>query len=212
VNTALMPASKMLSTFIKENITPALVAAGFKAQGKIYRRINADVIQLIEIENGKHNDAKRARFTIEVGVCFPNLLKTLATLEQFADYQALHANPTITQCVVRRRLGEFLDTPQDTWWTVSAVTNTLPAPETIMEPLLARAMPWLDSMLSLDALVTDANTKHPLTHKALHIAALAAAGQADKAATAISAYTKVRYGTAEAQAKLSQEMHKLITG
>jgi hypothetical protein len=200
----------MLNTFIKESIAPPLLAAGFKAQGKIYRRIRSNAIQLIEIENGKYNDAKRARFTLEVGVCFPNLLKAMAELESFAEYRECLDKPTISTCVVRRRLGEFLDSPQDTWWTVSAVTRTLPAPETIMTPLLERAVPWLDSMTSIDALLAEQADKHPLTHKVMRIAALGAAGKIDDATQAIAAYAKARYSTVDAQEKLSLEMQKLI--
>ncbi len=139
-----VPASKMLNAYLKREITPRLAELGFKAQGRVHRRIKDEVVQVVDIQNWKYNDPKRARFTVEVGVCHPVILRCLASHPRFSYYAQNLEKPTITECSLRQRLGFFLDSPEDRWWTVSAVTDYLPPPAEILHPLLTRAIPWLE--------------------------------------------------------------------
>ena len=188
-----VPASKMLNSFIKDAIAPALLSAGFKATGRVYRRRLADALQVVDLQNWKYNDSKRARFTIELGVCFPRLLGAVSALDAYAFYTDMLDRPGITGCNVRRRLGELMDPPTDIWWTVSATTGFVPAPDQVTTPLLAVGLPWMDSMSTLDAVVLDRARNHALDNQVMNLAALFAVGQTSAARDAASEFAKARH-------------------
>jgi hypothetical protein len=195
MTTSTVPASKMLNSYIKEQISPVLLAAGFKATGRIYRRIAGDAFQIIDIQNWKYNDSKRARFTIEVGVCFPRLLAGVSELSAYAFYKENLPKPGIAECAVRRRLCEFLDPRQDVWWTVSATTGYLPPVEEVMHPLKMAALPWMHAMSTLSALVSARTEGHALTNRVMDVAALFAVGQNIAAIEAASSLANARCPT-----------------
>lgn len=148
-----LPASKMLNDFLKKSIVPPLKDLGFAGKGRVLTRAQGDGVQVIDIQNWKYNDSKRARFTVEIGVCFPQVLAQVAKLDEFAYYLPYVSKPDIVACQVRERTGMFLDRPEDHWWTVSAVTDHVPDPAEILTPLLERGLPWLDARSTLAALV-----------------------------------------------------------
>lgn len=139
------PASKMLNDFLKKSIVPELKKLGFAGKGRVLTRAHGDGIQVIDIQNWKYNDPKRARFTVEIGVCFPQVLAQVAKLNEFAYYLPYVQKPDIVACHVRERTGFFFDNPEDHWWTVSAVTGHVPDPAEILTPLLERGLPWLNA-------------------------------------------------------------------
>lgn len=184
-----IPASKRLDAYLKQEIAPALLAAGFKASGRVHRRPVGAALQIVDIQNWKLNDARRARFTIEVGVCFPFLLQALAELETHASSTSALAKPGITECAIRRRLGRFLEPPQDAWWTVSATTDHVPPPQDILGPLTQAALPWLQAMSTLEALASAERVEHAMVHSAMRVAACFALGrttEGDEAAHALA--------------------------
>jgi hypothetical protein len=183
----------MLNAYLKDSIAPALKGAGFEATGRVYRRAAGDALQIVEIENWKYNDAKRAKFTLEVGVCFPQLLAAVSELDAYAFYKECLAKPGITVCAVRRRLGMFLNPPQDKWWTVSATTGNLPPAEEIAVPLTTAAFPWMQSMSTLSALVSADPGAHTLRTGVMDVAALFALGQTSAATDAAGAMAKARH-------------------
>lgn len=195
MNVPAVPASKMLNAYLKDAIAPVLLAAGFKATGRVYRRAVGEVLQVVDIQNWKFNDPKRARFTVEVGVCFPSLLAAIAELESYAFYRPNLAKPGITECAVRRRLGMFLDPPQDTWWTVSATTGHVPPAESVTGPLVSAALPWMQRMSDVSAWASAGTDEHALSSPVMGVAAQYALGRDRVATEAAAALAKARHPT-----------------
>jgi hypothetical protein len=193
MSSSAIPASKLLNSFIKEEIAPVLLDAGFKATGRVYRRIAADALQVIDLQNWKYNDSKRARFTFELGVCFPKLLAAVCELDAYAFYRDSAARPGVTECAVRRRLGELMDPPQDLWWTVSATTGYVPPAEEITAPLMNAGLPWLQTLSTLSAVTLARADNHALNSKVMDVAALFAMGQTSAAKDAATALATARH-------------------
>jgi hypothetical protein len=183
----------MLNSYLKDAIVPVLLEAGFKSTGRVFRRVADEALQVVDIQNWKFNDSKRARFTIEVGVCFPRLLAAVAELEAYAFYRPNLAKPGVTECAVRRRLGMFLDPPQDMWWTVSATTGYVPPAEEVVGPLTNAAFPWMQRMSVLSAVVSQDKGDHVLASPVMDVAAYFATGQANAAAEAAASLSKARH-------------------
>lgn len=188
-----VPASKLLNAFLKDGLAPVLLGVGFKATGRTYRRAVGDALQVVDIQNWKFNDAKRARFTLELGVCFPRLLAAVAALDAYAFYRENSARPGITECVVRRRIGEFMQPPEDVWWTVSATTGYVPPAGEVAKLLLDAGLPWLESMSTLASVAAGHAPDHALTNRVMLVAALFAQGQVDAGRQAALALAKARY-------------------
>jgi hypothetical protein len=202
-----IPASKLLNDFLRKSIVPALKKIGFDGRRRVLTRAQEDGMQVVDIQNWKYNDPAQARFTVEVGVCFPDLLAEVAKLDEFAFYRPYVNKPDIVVCQVRQRLGMFLDEPQDYWWSVEAEPPLLPDPAAIIGPLLERAVPWLDARSSPSALVD----RGEAGGGALGIAALAACGRRDAAMAEARAHARRRYPQGDdAEAALVGDLLKLV--
>jgi hypothetical protein len=201
------PATRQLSDFFKKSLAPALAALGFVAQGRVFRRAQGAALQMVELELGKYNDASQARFTVELGVCYPQLLEALAALEQFAYFRPRLATPGITECVVRQRLGMLIEPPADCWWSCGAATAGLPAAEDIIALLSAHGLPWLAGRASLSALVAT----EALGDTAMGIAAHARLGE--RATAMASAYrlaARLSFGNSQKEADILVQLMQLI--
>ncbi|MBU1235426.1 MAG: DUF4304 domain-containing protein [Gammaproteobacteria bacterium] len=202
-----VPASKLLNDFLKKSIVPALKNIGFDGKGRVWTRSKDDGIQLVDIQNWKYNDPAQARFTIEFGICFPDMLAEVAKLDEFAFHRPYLNKPDIVVCQVRERLGMLLDEPQDTWWSVNAEPAQLPDPAEILVPLLDRAVPWLDARSSLSALVESGEAGGGV----FGIAARAACDRRDEVMAEAREYSKRRHPQdADAEAALFGKLVKLI--
>jgi hypothetical protein len=148
-----IPASKRLNDFLKKSIVPELKKLGFAGKGRVLTRTQGDGVQVVDIQNWKYNDPANARFTIEIGVCFPQVLAQVARLDEFSYLLPYVGKPDIATCHVRERLGMFLDAPEDYWWTISAVTGESPEPAPILALLQTRGLPWLDARSTYAGLV-----------------------------------------------------------
>ena len=193
MNSTTVPASKMLNSYLKDAIAPVLLATGFKATGRVFRRMSGEALHVVDIQNWKFNDSRRARFTIEVGVCFPRLLAAVAELEAYAFYRPNLTKPGITECAIRRRLGMFLEPPQDTWWTVSATTGYVPPAEQITDPLTKAAFPWMQNASELSALVSARAGEHVLSTPVMDVATYFALGQETVGTEAAASLAKARF-------------------
>ena len=204
------PASKLLNTFIKDKIAPVLLGEGFKATGRVYRRVAGDALHVIDLQNWKYNDSKRARFTIEIGVCFPKLLAAVSELDAYAFYRENLSKPGVTECAVRRRLGELMDPPKDAWWTISATTGYVPLPEEVTAPLMNAGLPWLQAMSTIPAVSAARVDNHALTSKVMNVALLFAVGEPTTAKDAALALAKARHpGLPEMQSSLTHQLFSL---
>lgn len=184
-----MSASKSLNNFLKTALIPELKKLGFTAKGRVLKRPKDDAVQIIEFLNWKYNDAESARFTVEVGVCFPGILEEVAQVEEFSFYRPYLENPEIVVCSRRERLGMFMQPAQDHWWTITALDGVTPNPAEILEPLFDKAIPWLNVWSSLDYYV---NNGKPGDGQ-LGIAAYAACGQRDEAIAAAHRFAERRH-------------------
>jgi Domain of unknown function (DUF4304) len=210
MSSSVLPASKLLNSFIKDKIAPVLLGAGFKATGRVYRRTAGEALQVIDLQNWKYNDSKRARFTIELGVCFPKLLAAVCELDAYAFYRDSAARPGVTECAARRRLGELMDPPQDLWWTVSATTGHVPTAEEITAPLMNAGLPWMQAMSTLSAVTLARADHHALSSKVMDVAALFAIGETGAAIDAASALARARHPDQPAlQGDLLRQLHTL---
>ncbi len=200
-------ASKLLTAFLNATLASPLTTAGFKRQGRIFRRVVGEAQQIVDIQLWKYNDARSARFTLELGVCYPLLLAEVAALPQFAYFRPQLAKPSITECIERTRIGMLFDEVEDHWWSVETNPASVPDAQDIIVPLMSRGLPWLQRYSSL-AEICHAGTPGD---GVLRIAACARLGLHNEArAAAMRLAERLSFGQAEAAASLRDELVFLI--
>jgi hypothetical protein len=145
------PATKLLQKALRETLEPAIVRMGFEGKKRIYRRNRNGLMDIVDIQLWKYNDANRARFTIELGLCVPVALEMAAALQSFAYFRSSVASPGITECAERERIGILIPEPKDRWWTISSGTDPTAVASEVVTNLEKFGMPWLERYDSLEA-------------------------------------------------------------
>lgn len=146
-----IPATKLLQKAIKGTLDPAIVRMGFEGKKRSYRRTRNGLLDIVDIQLWKYNDATRARFTIELGICVPVALEMTAALQSFSYFRPSIANPGITECAERERLGILMPEPRDRWWTMSSGTDPSDVANEVIANLQRFGIPWLERHESLEA-------------------------------------------------------------
>jgi hypothetical protein len=127
--------------------TGLLRPLGFRHRGRTYNRsTEPGIVQVINLQASQfsvgpepgaseHNATNHGRFTVNLGVYIAEV------------HEASRCRPVGTivheyECAIRARLGEFLDPPEDRWWSLSepesAAEEVLDLLSRFGEPLLAR--------------------------------------------------------------------------
>ena len=146
-----MPATKLLQKVFRDTLEPAIVHLGFEGKNGTYRRTRNGLMDIVDVQRWKYNDASRARFTIELGTCVPVALEMAAALPSFAYFRASVASPGITECAERERLGILMPAPEDLWWTVSSGTDPSAVAHEVIANLDTFGIPWLERHESQEA-------------------------------------------------------------
>lgn len=144
-------ASRQLQNALRKTLGPGILRHGFAGEKRIYRRQRNGLLDIVDVQLWKDNDASRARFTIELGICVPVALAMVAELPSFAYMRSVLGNPGITECTERERLGMLMPTPRDRWWTVSAGTDPEAVASEALATLASHGLPWLETHASLAA-------------------------------------------------------------
>jgi hypothetical protein len=146
-----IPATKLLQKAIKGALDPAIARMGFEGKKRTYRRTRNGLLDIVDVQLWKYNDANRARFTIELGICVPVALEMAAALQSFAYFRSSVVNPGITECAERERIGILMPEPRDRWWTVSSGTIPSDVANEAIINLEKFGIPWLERYDSLEA-------------------------------------------------------------
>lgn len=146
-----IPATKMLQKALKDTLGPAIEGIGFAGNKRTYRRLRNGMLDIVDLQLWKNNDANRARFTINLGICVPAALERVAALESFAYLRTSLASPGITECAVWERIGMLMPDPNDKWWTVSSGADPSAVATEALTRLVEFGMPWLERYPSLEA-------------------------------------------------------------
>ncbi len=123
-------ADKIIEDAVKAllgEIDALLKPRGFRKQGHRFRRLSGGNAGLIELQRSQSSSRDRVRFTLNVGVICGRLLD---------EDRPPASKGGVFNAHLRMRIGEFLATPTDKWWDLTA--DASPA------DLVAELTPLLD--------------------------------------------------------------------
>jgi hypothetical protein len=126
-------------------LSDVLRPAGFKKNGKRFRRKHDGNFNIVEIQRSSSSNAESIKFTVNIGI----LQTRLATL-----YEIDAAKAGTADAHIRLRIGNFLPKHHDVWWTLNSGDPPEQAIQEISILLKQRVVPYLDQHSSDAALVT----------------------------------------------------------
>jgi len=136
------PVNHLIERINIKHLSVPLIGAEFRRHGRVWTKRRADRIDLVEVVLGKWNEGETGRFTVELGVAYPELLTMVAAIEAFRFYRPYLDRPAIEACQIRERLGFLLSPAEDRWWEVAADGPTEPIGEAVAGALGAAGLAW----------------------------------------------------------------------
>jgi len=104
---------KRAAAIIKKWLTPTLQARGFIKKGIVYKRLLADVVHIVDIQQSPYNKKTAVSFTLNLGVHVPGIIATA--------FHTSEANNLIgASGVIGTRPGSLTERNLDTWWDVKS--------------------------------------------------------------------------------------------
>lgn len=137
--------NRSIDALVRDAIAPALKAAGFRKQGRTFRRSAGDAIHVVSVQGSKWNTGAEGKLTVNLGVYFP---AAAALLERSSH---VTESPSEADCLVRRRIGLLMPARQDHWWVIDKATNLVSLGGEIAAAWAQYGAPWLDPIPDLAA-------------------------------------------------------------
>ncbi|MGH1488593.1 MAG: DUF4304 domain-containing protein [Acidimicrobiales bacterium] len=141
--------SELIDAVIKGQLAPVLKQAGFKRSGRNWHQSHERSVVVVNVQASAFNTPEQTRFTINLGVWFPELAEF-----QPANLQPSNRlRPTEPHCHFRQRVGGLLPGGLDRWWELGSVADVELVGVSASEALTTYGLPWLrDRSEPVDAL------------------------------------------------------------
>jgi hypothetical protein len=133
-----MHASNAIDEMILRKVAPFMKEHDFRKQRYVWWRANEDVIDVIDIQKSRWNDASGASFTVNLGLYWPTIQKAISRESQSKV-------PRIYECTVSTRLGPMFDDGRDFWWKVSSPVEIEYVGSDVCTKLLEYGLPWISA-------------------------------------------------------------------
>ncbi|MEO9174734.1 MAG: DUF4304 domain-containing protein [Gaiellales bacterium] len=140
-----MRAQEAFDELVDGRVWPFLLTHDFKRSRYTFHRRHGANWQVINLQKSTRSSAEIVHFTANLGVALDRL--------RTGGYDwAPGRRPPEFRCHMRARVGQLLS-GRDTWWDLSADSNTVALGETVTLVLELYAMPWLDARSTDEALI-----------------------------------------------------------
>ncbi|KPJ91600.1 MAG: hypothetical protein AMJ53_11285 [Gammaproteobacteria bacterium SG8_11] len=135
--------AKRIDAIIKEGLAPLLKNNGFKKKARNFYREYSDRVEVINVQASQWNEGNEGKFTINVGVYYPEISKIL-------EAPPVSGAPKEYDCTVRERIGLLTPENKDHWWHIDGSVNDLEVAENVANQVEKICFPWLSEMSDLE--------------------------------------------------------------
>ncbi|MET7281319.1 DUF4304 domain-containing protein [Kribbella sp. NPDC005582] len=142
-----VPAQALYDALVKETLSPALRAAGFKGSAGRYSLPSSDYWALLGFQRASGSTATELRFTI-------NLLAVNKSAWNAARHQRPHLpeRPAVSVSYGEPaswvRIGELTPEREEKWWRLSARTDPAELAKDVTHDITEYALPWFRRQLT----------------------------------------------------------------
>jgi len=125
-----------------EGLAPLMEPLGYELDGAILRRYcGSESVCLLQLLEGKENQAETGSLTLELGVHYPVVAASILEIPAYSYLKDYLDPPQLAVCPLRIRLGELWK-GADFWWRIDPGTNLKLLTEQLTVAVLETALPW----------------------------------------------------------------------
>jgi len=165
-------ATKRIGEVITRGLAPHLRAEGYRKKGRTFRAKGLPGMRVVNVQASQWNWAKQARFTLNLGVYFGELVAMVDEVPK--------PEPLEYDCMVRSRIGSLMPSGLDHWWQIDESANLEALAADVATAYETYARSWLARMATLEGFVA---SHAPTRYRA---AAAMCLGEGDRARTLLS--------------------------
>lgn len=138
--------AKAIDDVVKRGLAPTLNAQGFRKHTRTFVRDAESAQQIVNVQASQTNQGAEGRFTLNLGVYFPAVARRHGPV-------ASGAYPKEYESTYRERIGALMPERSDHWWEITPATDLQKMAEEVAEAYRRFAVPWLETMLDLAAVL-----------------------------------------------------------
>ena len=135
-----MDITVMLKDLIK-NIAVLLKEYGYTKIGNTFYKQQYGNWAVLSFQKSRANTKDEMRFTMNIGTCSH-------TIRDFFDSEKSENKPALDECQWQRRIGDFIASGDDLWWSLNASTDVNLLFQEIKQALMNEVLPSIDAHLS----------------------------------------------------------------
>ena len=133
-----------IENVIRGDLAGRLKDAGYRRAARTFFAEFSDHTCVVNVQADKWNQGSSGRFTINLGVYFPELAQLMETLPLSGVYPKEH------ECNVQERLGSLMHDGRDVWWEIDAGTDVAKLAGEVGNAWAAFGKPWLEQVSTLE--------------------------------------------------------------
>jgi hypothetical protein len=114
-----------------------LKGRGFKKSGRNFYKQQNGTYQVLNIQASMFNDSDEGRFTVNLGIFFPEINDLVGIFE-------VSGVPKETECTVRQRIGLLAPEGTDFWWKVEPTSSAQEVARHLRSFVETFGLPWLE--------------------------------------------------------------------
>ena len=140
----------MLDPMIDKYVAPLLSSKGFRRSKLVWNRRLDGITHVLDIQLSKGSSSKDCSFTVNLGAFFGQVWRAVWDKPVAKTIQE-------DDCFPRLRIGQLIgEGPlhKDLWWKLDATTDIDAVGSALQGVLLSKALPFLDSLDSINAALT----------------------------------------------------------
>jgi hypothetical protein len=128
---------KLIDEVVALGLKQLMKENGFKKKRRNFYKEENGVYQILNVQGSIFNDANEGRFTVNLGIFFPEINKLVGI-------HHLQGVPTEPDCTLRQRVGHLTPQGTDHWWRVQPGDPIEQIAEHLKSLVANYGLPWLD--------------------------------------------------------------------
>ena len=155
--------AKKIDEIINLELKALMKSHGFKKKARnFYKELNGGVFLLVNVQGSMYNDNQDARYTVNLGVFFPEIY-------EMVGFGNIGAIPSIPDCSISKRIGHLKTERTDYWWQLTPASNLQHLASDLSNSVEQYGLPWLQNNSSIPNASNELKGQNPFTAAATAI-------------------------------------------
>lgn len=149
--------AQKIDEIINLELKALMKSHGFKKKARnFYKELDGGVFLLVNVQGSMYNDNQDARYTVNLGVFFPQIYEMVG----FGNVGAI---PSIPDCSISKRIGHLKTERTDYWWQLTPSSNLQQLASDLSSSVEQYGLPWLQNNSSISTASNELKGQNPFT-------------------------------------------------